>query len=144
MALVLLLMILSTATAATDALLSWLTASRLAPWADRIEADLEDPEKAKHLNIQLADDSAWRAYVVGERRPVVQLVDVLPADPGWESAPLTPADALALQAYLRAQTGVRFVVVLSTETVMYAEAFADRFRETVSYTHLTLPTTYTV
>ena len=112
----------------TDDLMTWLHRRQADSWAAQLQADLADPGKAELLALQLADESRWRDHVAHTRHPVLQLIDVLPADTGWQSRPLTQADADALEAYLHQLLGVRFTIQLTTESVVYREAFADKFR----------------
>ncbi|GEM_PF-4856920 len=108
---------------------AWSHDHRLSAWWGLVAEDLEDPERQQHLVHQLTLPSVWRDAFAAADRPVLHLVDVVPADPGWQARPLTRADAQVLARALRDYTGKRVQVLLRTEHTRYGDTFEGDFRE---------------
>ena len=116
------------AAAEVSELEQWAQDQRLDTWWERVETQLQDPERRAHLVHQLQFESAWQRAFRDQRRPVVHLVDVVSEDEGWLGRPLGDADVDALERALRRYTGRRVRVELRTESAVYQQAFADHFR----------------
>lgn len=81
------------------AFVEWLDEVGLADWPVATE-----PEKQAQLVRELTMASRWEA--ASQDRIELQLVDIVPHDPGWKSTPLTRQDVRALTRALRQWTGL--------------------------------------